>query len=142
MSFSVRIAPLAALAVALAIGGLSSPSHAQSAAQTPGFTAAQAKRGAELYSGSCAMCHGEGVDDGQFAPPLKGPPHAAYWQGKTAEDLLNYMNANMPPTQPGGLGLQAYADIMAYILQSAGAAPGDKELPSDPAAVKGAAPTR
>lgn len=138
MNVSLR----ASLTIIAAVGAASSASLAHAQAQTPGFTAAQAKRGAEFYSGNCAMCHGEGVDDGQFAPPLKGPAHAAYWSGKTAEDMLNYMSANMPPNQPGGLGGQAYADIAAYILQSAGATPGDKELPADPAALRGAAPTR
>lgn len=136
MSVSVRVAVLG-VAFAAATAGMA---YAQ--AQTPGFTADQAKRGKEFYSGSCAMCHGEGVDDGQFAPPLKGEPHVAYWNGKTAEDLLNYMAANMPPTQPGSLGAQAYADIYAYLLQSAGAAPGDKELPADAAASKSNTPTR
>jgi mono/diheme cytochrome c family protein len=140
MSSAVRLASAAAVAALLAVGGPAVVVHAQ--AQTPGFTAAQAKRGAEFYVGACVECHGPGLDDGQFAPPLKGPPHSAYWSGKTAEDVLNYMSANMPPTQPGGLGAQAYADILAYMLQSAGATPGDKELPADPAAVRGAAPTR
>jgi alcohol dehydrogenase (cytochrome c) len=135
MSVSVRIAVLGLVFAASATAALAQ-------AQTPGFTAAQAQRGKEFYSANCAMCHGEQVDDGQFAPPLKGEPHVAYWKGKTAEDLLNYMAANMPPTQPGGLGAQAYADVYAYILQSAGAAPGDKELPADAAASKSNAPTR
>ena len=132
MSASVRIVLLGLAGAAVA--GLA---HAQ----PPAFTADQAKRGQAFYSGACAMCHGEGLDDGQFAPALKGPDHTAYWRGKTAEDLLNYIAANMPPTQPGGLGAQAHADIMAYLLRSAGQAPGDQELPADPAAVRGAAPT-
>ena len=63
------------------------------------------------------MCHGEGIDDGQFAPPLKGPAHAAYWSGKTAEDMLNYTSANMPPNQPGGLGNGIPGDHQGAILE-------------------------
>jgi mono/diheme cytochrome c family protein len=127
----------ASLLAAFALGGVA---HAQ--AGTPSYTAEQAKRGAELYVGTCAQCHGERLDDGQFAPALKGPAHDAYWAGKSAEDVLAYMNASMPPTQPGVLGPQGYADILAYMLQAAGAAPGDKELPADPAALHGLAATK
>lgn len=135
MSVPIRVA-----ASSLALAAVATFASAQ--AQPPGFTADQAKRGQEFYVGACAQCHGDNLDDGQFAPPLKGAPHTAYWSGKTAEDLLNYMATNMPPTQPGGLGAQAYADIAAFLLQSAGAAPGDKELPADPAASRTAAATR
>lgn len=114
---------------------------AQTPAPLPRFTAAQAKRGAEMYSGSCALCHGEHLNDGEFGPALKGQAHADYWRGKTAEDMFVYMNAMMPPASPGSLGGQAYADIFAYILQSGGGTPGDKELPTDPAALRGSAPT-
>jgi mono/diheme cytochrome c family protein len=136
MKLSVRVATLAILTAALGTAA------AAQGPQTPGFTAEQAKRGAEFYDGTCTMCHGAALDDGQFGPPLKGQPHAAYWKGKDAADVLTYMNNSMPPTDPGGLGAQAYADIYAYLLQSGGATPGDKPLPTDPAALKGAAPTR
>ncbi len=136
----VRVRLIGAAAAALSLGA---GAHAQApAGKTPSFTAAQAKRGADIYAANCAMCHGDNLDDGQFAPPLKGPAHATYWQGKTAADLLTYASTMMPPTQPGGLGAQAYADVYARMLQSAGATPGDKELPADPAALKGDAPTR
>jgi mono/diheme cytochrome c family protein len=132
--------PIARLAAAGLFAAMAFAGAAQ--AQTPSFTAEQAKRGAELYTGACALCHGERLDDGQFAPPLKGPDHAAYWAGKSAEDVLSYMNTSMPPTQPGVLGPQGYADVLAYMLQAGGAAPGDKELPADPAALHGLAATK
>ena len=131
-----RIAALAVGAAALGIAG----AGAAQTAKTPSYTAAQAARGAELYSGNCAMCHGDGLDDGQFAPALKGSGFAAYWGGKTAADVLNYINAMMPPTSPGSLGAQGSADVFAYILKAGGAPAGDKELPADPAALGAAAP--
>jgi mono/diheme cytochrome c family protein len=135
MSVSVRVA-----ASSLALAAVAAVAHAQ--AQPPGFTAEQAKRGQAFYVGACAMCHGDNLDDGQFAPPLKGVSHKESWNGRTAEDLLVFMAANMPPSQPGLLGAQAYADIAAYMLQADGQVPGDKELPADPAALRGAAATR
>jgi mono/diheme cytochrome c family protein len=131
------------LVAGVALLGFVGPGLAQtSPGTTPGFTAAQAKRGAEFYAGACAVCHGDGLDDGQYGPPLKGPVHAAYWSGKTAGDVFTYMATMMPPTQPGSLGVQAYADIFAYVLQVGGAAPGDKELSSDPTLLRSNAPTR
>jgi len=107
----------------------------------PSYTEAQAARGRAMYVGACADCHGERLDDGQFAPPLKGAPHKAYWAGKSAADLVNYMNSAMPPTAPGSLGGQNYADILAYLLQQDGAPAGATEVPADPAALAGASAT-
>lgn len=127
---------LAALIAGLGLLGLGGAGQVEAAAAPkPGYTAAQAARGAELYSANCAMCHGDGLDDGQFAPPLKGPGFGAYWQGKTAAEVLNYINTMMPPTSPGSLGAQGSADVLAYVFKSGGAPAGDKELPTDPAAL-------
>jgi len=112
------------------------------AAEAPGFTAEQAARGAAAYAGTCALCHGDSLDDGEFAPPLKGPAHAAYWKGRSAQDLLAYIDTMMPPNQPGALGPEGGAEVYAFLLKSAGAAPGDKPLPADPTALAGLAPTR
>ncbi len=38
------------------------------------FTAMQASRGRTAYGESCAACHGPNLNDGQFAPPVKGSP--------------------------------------------------------------------
>src|ERR1700744_131605 len=41
-------------------------------AQSPvTFTAAQASQGQSAYGQNCAGCHGAGLDDGEFAPPVK-----------------------------------------------------------------------
>jgi alcohol dehydrogenase (cytochrome c) len=130
-------AAFAAGLAALAFGGAG---QAQAPGATPGFTAAQAARGQALYSANCAMCHGDGLDDGQFAPALKGPNFTAYWSGKTAADVLTYISTMMPPTDPGSLGAQGSADVLAYITQGGGGKAGDKELPTDPAALAKSAP--
>ena len=41
--------------------------------QTPlGFTEEQAEAGSAVYAERCASCHGDTLDDGEVAPPLKG----------------------------------------------------------------------
>ena len=138
-AFAARLAvgPAAAVALLVPVGA----GHAQDTpAKPPSYTAAQALRGQEAYEVACAMCHGDALDDGEFAPPLKGSSYVRRWREKSAEDVLIYMNGLMPPSQPGLLGLQGYADIMAYMLQSAGAPAGDKEVPADPAQLTTASP--
>ena len=41
----------------------------------------------------------------------------------------------MPPSRPGALPDQTYADIVAHILPVNGFAPSPTELPADPAAL-------
>ena len=49
------------------------------------FTEQQATRGQAAYMESCAACHGPNLDDGQFAPPLKGAAFKAHWHDQPPE---------------------------------------------------------
>ena len=91
---------------------ISLPGHAQT------FTAAQATEGQSGYSQNCAGCHGGSLDDGEFAPPLKGTAFSQQWGGKSVGDLFTYIRTKMPPSNAGGLGEPAYLQITAFILQS------------------------
>jgi alcohol dehydrogenase (cytochrome c) len=102
-----------------------------------GYSAAQAARGKVSYTENCASCHGENLDDGEFAPPLKGGTFKGRWGGKPADSVFSYMSAKMPPAGAGGLGNEIYAQILAYMLQENGVARGLKDLPSDVAALEG-----
>jgi alcohol dehydrogenase (cytochrome c) len=108
--------------------------YAQSA--TPTFTAAQAERGKSAYALNCAGCHGQNLDDGEFAPPVKGASFLQQWGAKPADGLFTYMTSRMPPSNRGGLDAQTYVEILAYLLSSNGVQPGDQPLPSDVAALK------
>jgi alcohol dehydrogenase (cytochrome c) len=106
-------------------------------AQAPvSFTAPQAERGKAAYTQNCASCHGGALDDGEFAPPLKGASFAQKWGGKPAEEVFTYMSTRMPPSQPNGLGAETYAAILAYVLSENRIPVGTRELPSDSAALK------
>ena len=95
------------------------------------FTAAQASHGADLYRDNCTLCHGPHMDDGEFAPSLKGARFKGKWGGKALDSLFVYISSTMPPGQAGSLSSEDYADLVAHILASNGAAPGDKPLPAD-----------
>lgn len=94
-------------------------------------TAAQASAGRTEYSQSCASCHGPNIDDGEFAPPLKGAAFVQKYGGRPIGELIGYMTGKMPPANPGSLGATAYTQIAAFLLQQNGAPAGTAELPAD-----------
>jgi mono/diheme cytochrome c family protein len=101
------------------------------------YTEAQAQRGDQTYQASCALCHGASLTGGPGAPALTGPEFAFGWKEKSAGELFDYVKANMPPGGAGTLSDSEYADVVARILKANGAPAGDKELPTDTAALKG-----
>ena len=84
--------------------------------QAPMYTAAQAAQGKTTFTQNCASCHGSALDDGEFAPPLRGTVFSQQWGGKTVETLYTYTSTRMPPTGPGSLSGEEYARSVAYIL--------------------------
>jgi alcohol dehydrogenase (cytochrome c) len=103
--------------------------HGQVSAQAPAttpaeFTAGQSAEGKTAYDRACLQCHGRYLDDGQFAPALRGAAFGQKWNGQPADQLFTYVSTKMPPDAPGSLNARAYAAITAYILQSNGNAPG------------------
>src|SRR6187431_1150016 len=124
----------AGLAGALYLSGVLS---AQSLA-TPNFTTAQAAQGAAAYQRSCASCHGTNLDDGEFAPPLKGVEFRLRFGGKPL-DALHEDVLRMPPTAPNSLGDAVRAQILAYLAQENGVTSTNRELSIDATVLRGAA---
>ncbi|MEO8096955.1 MAG: PQQ-binding-like beta-propeller repeat protein [Acidobacteriota bacterium] len=94
------------------------------------YTAAQSAQGKASYERECMQCHGRYLDDGQFAPALRGTPFNRNWGGKTVAELFSYASSKMPPAAPNSLGAQTYANITAYIMQSNGITSGVREMAS------------
>ncbi|HXA76512.1 MAG TPA: PQQ-binding-like beta-propeller repeat protein, partial [Candidatus Acidoferrales bacterium] len=94
----------------------------------PSFTASQVKRGKAAYGGNCSSCHGANLDDGEFGPALKGAAFQKKWGDQPPTALFSYMFQKMPPSGPGTLDEQTYADLEAYLLQANGLEPGTTEL--------------
>ena len=122
----------------------------QGAAQEDGYyTEEQASRGMALYGDACATCHGRQLTGGT-ASPLAGPdfvrrwnragvagpgdPAAAFWGwgAATVEDFFFIVSTTMPQGSAGSLSSEEYVDVVAYILQRNGYAPGDTPLTSSP----------
>lgn len=99
------------------------------------YAAAQADRGQALYAAQCASCHGAALDGSGQAPPLTGADFKSNWNGQSADDLFEKIQATMPADAPGKLSRSQTADILAFILRSNGFPAGGKDLPSDAAAL-------
>ena len=102
------------------------------AGQAVTFTADQVARGKLAYGRACLDCHGEALDNGEFGgPPLRGADFLRRWTRGTVGALYAYTKSRMPVDRPGALGDQAYADLVAFILDANGYPSGDNELPTD-----------
>ena len=114
------------LFIASALAVVALPVYAQSPVA---YTAAQAAEGQSAYAQNCAGCHGGDLDDGEFAPALKGTAFSAQWGGKSVGELFTYISTKMPPSNAGGLGDAVYLQITAFVLQSNGVPLDAKNLP-------------
>ena len=106
------------------------------------YTAAQNKRGEELYSGACAQCHGlrlngAGQPDQPPSPAIAREGFLRKWAGKTVAELFVYVHTKMPPDNPGSLTEQQSIDAIAHMFAVSNMPPGDKELSSDSNALTG-----
>jgi cytochrome c len=90
----------------------------------------QADEGAKLYGQHCASCHGDAGQGTKDAPPVVGknalpldPPATAKvrtTQFHTAQDVAQFVAANMPAKAPGSLTTDQYYDILAFDLKANG----------------------
>src|SRR5882762_30781 len=128
-----RILPaVAALGAALALP----PLAAAQPLTNPSYTREQAAQGKTAYPLACATCHGANLDDGEFAPPLKGVAFRQRWGRQSVEAIFTYIGTKMPPARPGSLGDATTAALVAYLLQEDALQPGASELPADPVALR------
>jgi PQQ-dependent dehydrogenase (methanol/ethanol family) len=98
---------------------------------TPSFTVEQAQNGRRVYSQNCQSCHGIGLADGPFGPPLKGPEFRENWFGKSADALFIATKSTMPPAARGSLRDDQYVEVVALMLAENGVPPGDSPLAAD-----------
>ena len=105
-----------------------------------GYTAEQADAGFEAYRQRCAVCHGANLDDGPFAPPLRGAVFRETWLPRSVEALFRLTAETMPQDLPGTLDDETVTALVALMLQENGVEPGAEALPSDPALMAGLSP--
>jgi S-disulfanyl-L-cysteine oxidoreductase SoxD len=94
------------------------------------YTEEQAKRGQEVFTQSCASCHGQSLEGMDMAPGLNGGAFLSNWNGLTVGDLFERVRLTMPQDDPGRLSRQQDADVVAYVLQVNKFPAGKTELPT------------
>ena len=92
------------------------------------FSKAQFDRGARTYGTHCASCHGAQLEGGDHAPSLKDDGFWQNWNGQPARALYSRIVSSMPPDDPASIPEKDVIDIVAYLMASSGASPGDKEI--------------
>lgn len=92
------------------------------------FTAAQAAKGKTAYEESCAVCHGTTMINGTYGTPLAGEYFKDKWFHHPVRDLYRYAQSKMPPSHPGLLPPDTYADVVSYILLTNGMKASDNHL--------------
>jgi mono/diheme cytochrome c family protein len=72
------------------LGALNQPTPVAAQGRNPrvSYTSAQADRGEAAYVEHCESCHGRSLDDGPFAPPLKGREFRGKWVVRSMEELF------------------------------------------------------
>jgi mono/diheme cytochrome c family protein len=88
------------------------------------FTAAQAARGQQVFSQSCANCH--------RVADQTGAAFHAKWANGGLGTLFSLISKTMPQNAAGSLSKPDYAAIVAYMLRESGYPVGAADLPADP----------
>jgi S-disulfanyl-L-cysteine oxidoreductase SoxD len=99
------------------------------------FSAAQAMRGAMVYSDNCAVCHDPKLIGG-IGPELAGMDFVANWKDKTVGDLFDKIKTTMPASAPGTLTPEQTADVLSFVLSSNQYPGGAADMGTDSAALR------
>ncbi|HEX9886033.1 MAG TPA: c-type cytochrome [Longimicrobiales bacterium] len=101
------------------------------------FNGEQAARGAEIYGGMCASCHGPQLGGIDAAPALNGGAFFANWNGIALAEMADRVRRTMPANAPGVMTRQQVVDVMAYIFSRNGMPSGEAELPRQTTLLRG-----
>jgi alcohol dehydrogenase (cytochrome c) len=105
------------------------PLAAMAAQGTSDYTKEQAQTGAQIYSGTCSVCHGSRLQGGA-APALTGAAFAQALKSKytTTSKLFALISTQMPVNDPGSLSKEQYTQVLAFILAGNGYPAGSAPL--------------
>jgi len=109
-------------------GPTGSAQETTSSVRDGAYTEAQASRGSAGFAQFCAACHGATLGGLGEAPALVGGMFISDFNGLTVGDLFDRIRTTMPLNNPGSLGREQYADILAFVLKSNGFPAGQTEL--------------
>lgn len=119
-------APLAPTYVAQLSGslGLVHGAQPQKSIHDGVFTEEQVEKGRMVWENVCSECH---------PMDIFGPDYMIGWEGATAGELFEQIQATMPYESPGILPANEYLEVMVFLFSLNGVKPGEEELPVDTA---------
>jgi hypothetical protein len=91
------------------------------------FTLDQAAAGKLQFQQDCEACH--------RVAEHTGAKFSEKWNGTMLNELFELISNTMPESEPGRLKPEEYASIVAFFLKETGYPEGQRELPSDVAAL-------
>ena len=100
----------------------SDPAAPEASSANAFYTSQQASRGVGLFRDNCVSCHA--------SSEFSGASFERRWRNRAVGDIYEFVLYAMPDDNPGGLPVQTYADIVAYMLQMNDFPAGDSELPT------------
>ena len=92
------------------------------------FSQKQVERGEGVYKTSCQSCHAK--------TEYTGDKFKVAWVSKTAFDIFNTIQTQMPEDNPGSLERQEYVDVVTYIFSLNAYPAGENDLPADDEGLK------
>jgi quinoprotein glucose dehydrogenase len=106
------------------------------------YTEKQAQRGEQVFKSECSYCHRDDLSGGFFdngigrAPALAGPrafdsSFTERWKDQTLAEMVATVASTMPQQKPASLTVQAYVDVVSYLLSKNNVPAGNMELPVD-----------
>jgi len=106
------------------------------------YTDQQAQRGGQVFKTECSYCHQDDLSGGFFdngvgrAPALAGPrafdsSFTERWKDMTLAEMVATVASTMPQQKPASLTVQAYVDVVSFLLAKNNVPAGTVELPVD-----------
>ena len=90
---------------------------------SPHFSDAQADRGRDTFRAACTECH--------YSSEFSDPQFKFKWSRRSAGNLYQLIQTQMPETDPGSLAPEQAVEIVSYILRMNGFEAGSSELSPD-----------
>ena len=99
-ALTLGLSLLCAAAMTLSAAPAFTVVSARQAGPAPVFTAEQVTAGQASYKQHCASCHLPELAGQNAAPQLAGGNFMNPWRARTTRELIEYMQATMPPGRP------------------------------------------
>ena len=108
--------------------------HQNSTGTATPFSAEQVAYGAQIYAGTCAICHGINLEGGHDVPDL-GDYFTARWANTPLDQLAGYIARAMPLMAPGTLSPRDTVALVAFLLHQNGVSPSSNSASTNPSGV-------